>query len=867
MTKRSYILFSLLLIFLITILTGCYIGDGTKWVSGTDVNSFVSAKLGDYFIDTDDNILYKKTQSNWVVVMENFGKSETIVEEGTQGEKGSQWFSGSTVPTTEGRVGDFYLNTVSYDLYEKLQEGWVKIGNIKPEGGTSSESADSKDVGDHYMISNGIKEMAANAVEMVVDDNTGIVYAVYLASESSLGESSALVKMAKFNILQPTKVEYVEVFNKTTDFSGSPLSECNIIELNSNTVRVFAVNKSNWTYYYKDVNKKDLSVGKLKEVKFKSDDNAQPLLFSKANINSYLSTIGGTAFNELQATTKIIKVDSYFYTTVCGGNNTNNILFMKSADGESWTVESVLKANANYEAMLSYHDSKFWVMCRQGTQTVSDRTYQNLWYSADGKSWSNSNLALKTSDTRPYLFNYDGDLYLAYSSPMSNDYSTVRPWRCNIHVGRIVSSGGVETFEEIVYKESKFGIVYYAITEWYGKMIMLYSSGELNPTEGLMGGWSQGKDCLNYTVIYSKEPNLSFKTLESISVSSLPYSTKYFIGDTFLSDGLEIVAKYKDGSSHRITNYEITSPDMTESGEKTVIITYTENGIKKSCSFDIFVLDAERILSSIEIISGPNKLSYILGEEFNPEGLVIRANYSSDAYKIISDYQITAPDTSSVGKKTVTVSYTEKDVTVTTCFTVEVTENGYSKLEYIISNGNSNIDTKYKTSANTKVVIKLDKPSNEGVTGGKWMFNSTPKGGDRNFGLCFKPDGAYVLDYGNVRYQNGVINWKEGVNTITFGNGIFTINDDELVTGLNVNTTPTSSAGTLTFFTAASTSSSTYLAAKVYEISVYEGEEMVMHLIPVQRSSDGKVGFYDTVNNTYYFSQTSTDFIAGPFAE
>ena len=32
-----------------------------------------------------------------------------------------------------------------------------------------------------FVINNGLKEMAANAVELVVDEKTGIAYAVYLS--------------------------------------------------------------------------------------------------------------------------------------------------------------------------------------------------------------------------------------------------------------------------------------------------------------------------------------------------------------------------------------------------------------------------------------------------------------------------------------------------------------------------------------------------------------------------------------------------------------------------------------------------------------------------------------------------------------
>ena len=362
-----------------------------------------------------------------------------------------------------------------------------------------------------FVINNGLKEMAANAVELIVDENTGIAFAVYLSSETSFGESSELVNLAKFNILQPTNAEWITVFDRSIDFGGASLSECNIIDLNSKTVRVFAINLNTLVYYYKDVDKKTLKVGEMKEVKFKASKDAPAVVFSKDNINEHIQTLGGEIFGHLQFTTAIPEVDGFYYTTVCGGRKRSNFLFMKSEDGETWTFVSLVKHRVNYEAMLSYCNKKFWVMCRNGEEKKTTNKQQNLMYSNDGVEWTLSNLALETSDTRPYLFNYQDDLYLAYSSPLENDFSTVRPWRCNVHIGKIVSENGEERFKEEIYKESKFGIVYYALKDWYGKMIMLYSSGELHPTEGLMGGWSQGKDCLCYTVLHEQDPVLTFK--------------------------------------------------------------------------------------------------------------------------------------------------------------------------------------------------------------------------------------------------------------------------------------------------------------------------------------------------------------------
>ena len=363
----------------------------------------------------------------------------------------------------------------------------------------------------HFMINDGLKEMAANAVEIVVDDKTGIVYAVYLSSETAIGESNQFVKLAKFNIMQPTNVAWTTVFDRDSDFDGKLLSECNVIELDSDTVRVYTENMATGVYYYKDVDKKTLNVGAKNEVKLKIDEDADSVVLKLQNVNVLLTSLGASPIGTFNMTTKITKVDGFYYSILCG-NNIESPLFIKSTDGEEWTFVSAIPHKANYEAMLCYHDSKFWVFCRDGFETGATEPKQNLMYSEDGINWKQSNLTLNVSDTRPYLFNFQGELYLAYSSPLSDKYSTVRTWRCNIHIGRIVSINGEETFEEIIYKESKFGIVYYALIDWYGHMIMLYSSGELHPMEGLLFGWAQGKDCLNYAVLHTQEPRLYIDT-------------------------------------------------------------------------------------------------------------------------------------------------------------------------------------------------------------------------------------------------------------------------------------------------------------------------------------------------------------------
>jgi hypothetical protein len=243
--------------------------------------------------------------------------------------------------------------------------------------------------------------------------------------------------------------------------------------------------------------------------------------------------------------------------------------------------------------------------------------------------------------------------------------------------------------------------------------------------------------------------------------------------------------------------------------------------------------------------------------------MIVKATYSDGSYANITGYTLSTPDMTAPGTKTITVTYSENGVSKTTSFDIEVygeEETGYTQLESIRSNGHQYIDTGYKTTSTTKIVVTMEKPDDSGVNGGKWLFNSTSASGSRNYGLCFKPGGAYVLDYGGTRYTEGTVNWKEGKNIITVGNGEITINDGPLATGLNVTTTTSNSQGTLRFYTSASTSFNVYLAAVVYDISVYEGDTLVMQLVPVQRNRDGKIGFYDLVNEKYVFSSTTSDF-------
>ena len=78
------------------------------------------------------------------------------------------------------------------------------------------------------------------------------------------------------------------------------------------------------------------------------------------------------------------------------------------------------------------------------------------------------------------------------------------------------------------------------------------------------------------------------KTLSSISLSG-SYKTTFTMGDTFSSEGLVVTASYSDGTSQTVTGYSVSKPNMSTSGTKTVTISYAEDNVSVTATYEIVV--------------------------------------------------------------------------------------------------------------------------------------------------------------------------------------------------------------------------------------------------------------------------------------
>lgn len=76
-------------------------------------------------------------------------KGDVSVGEGVAGERGFGWIVGENNPiSSQGRNGDLFLNSTTYEIFEKVNDNWNSLGIIKGEQGLKGQKGDKGDKGD-----------------------------------------------------------------------------------------------------------------------------------------------------------------------------------------------------------------------------------------------------------------------------------------------------------------------------------------------------------------------------------------------------------------------------------------------------------------------------------------------------------------------------------------------------------------------------------------------------------------------------------------------------------------------------------------------------------------------------------------------
>lgn len=106
--------------------------------------------------------------------------------------------------------------------------------------------------------------------------------------------------------------------------------------------------------------------------------------------------------------------------------------------------------------------------------------------------------------------------------------------------------------------------------------------------------------------------------------------------------------------------YTVVDGDNLKLGQKTVTISYEENGKTVTTTTPITVTPKQ--LEKIEITREPNKTTYIQGQNFDSTGMQVTATYNSGKTAIINKYSIPNGQNLTAGMTSVKIVYTENGV-------------------------------------------------------------------------------------------------------------------------------------------------------------------------------------------------------------
>ena len=178
---------------------------------------------------------------------------------------------------------------------------------------------------------------------------------------------------------------------------------------------------------------------------------------------------------------------------------------------------------------------------------------------------------------------------------------------------------------------------------------------------------------------------------------------------------------------------------------------------------------------------------------------------------------------------------------------------GYTKLEYLESDGNSYIDTGFKPNQDTRVIFKGYNNS----ANSKWIFGAcnleSPMFGHFSAScasasnICYHTNRASIADMGigdiNIDMNKNEYTYN-GVSA-TLPTGTFTCGSSIYLFGLNIKASgAVSTTGTF--------------IGRIYSVKIYDNGTLVRDFIPAMNAS-GEAGLYDLKNDVWYgFKQVVT---------
>ena len=171
----------------------------------------------------------------------------------------------------------------------------------------------------------------------------------------------------------------------------------------------------------------------------------------------------------------------------------------------------------------------------------------------------------------------NGSNYLSWSSGNSltttGSLTANSSWKISFSSGDAVIINSSDETRSIRWNSSSPRFACYTSGQ---KAVQLYKMGS-------------GASYSNYSTTCGEAPQTC--QLVGITLNTQNVKTSFFKGDAFTYDGLIVTAAYSNCVNKVVTPTNVSTPDMSTVGTKTVTVTYTENAVTKTKDYSITVAE------------------------------------------------------------------------------------------------------------------------------------------------------------------------------------------------------------------------------------------------------------------------------------
>ena len=167
--------------------------------------------------------------------------------------------------------------------------------------------------------------------------------------------------------------------------------------------------------------------------------------------------------------------------------------------------------------------------------------------------------------------------------------------------------------------------------------------------------------------------------LSSISVSG--QKTEFEYGEIFSFDGV-VTASYTVDPDQVVNPTSVSIIDTFTPGIKHVTVTYIEDGVTATYTYDVTVNEPPVVPTSLDLTG--MTVDYVTYDDFSFDGIA-RVNYSDHTVKQVTPTSVSTPDMTVAGDKEITVTYVEDNVTLTKTYVIHVAERTILPASLVIS--------------------------------------------------------------------------------------------------------------------------------------------------------------------------------------